>query len=149
MASKKILHRDIKLENIVFKKIEDYNTLKIIDFGLAEIGEKSFALCGTPGYIAPELFRSTADKPYDSKCDVFSAGVILHKLLFKKHIFHGNNSEEVLENNKKGIYDQSLLIQSKLPKETIDLLKKMLEFDNEKRISAAEALNHPYFNKSL
>jgi serine/threonine protein kinase len=77
---KKIMHRDLKPENIVFKTSGEYSSLKIVDFGLAEYeggGKMIYSRCGTPGYVAPEIFKTEG---YDSKCDIFSAGCILYYL---------------------------------------------------------------------
>ena len=83
-----IIHRDIKLENILFAIQDDINTIKIIDLGLAIYKDQKvkFSICGTPGYIAPEVLRheekSTAEleQVYTHKCDMFSVGVIFYKL---------------------------------------------------------------------
>ena len=73
------MHRDIKPENLIFKA-ENSLDLTLVDFGLAEFATaqtKLFKRCGTPGYVAPEVLN---DEPYDTKVDVFSAGVILYIL---------------------------------------------------------------------
>jgi serine/threonine protein kinase len=76
-----VVHRDIKPENMVFQCEEDYSSLKIIDFGLAiyEAEKHKLCLCGTPGYIAPEVFGQTSDV-FTTKFDLFSAGAIFFKL---------------------------------------------------------------------
>ena len=74
-----IMHRDLKLENIIFLQSNDMK-IKLADFGLAEYCKKKeylFTKCGTPGYVAPEVF---AQNKYDKKCDMFSFGVILFVL---------------------------------------------------------------------
>jgi serine/threonine protein kinase len=76
LHSKGVMHRDIKPENLLLKNEEDFE-IKLIDFGLAEsIHRKNpvYKRCGTPGYVAPEILN---DLEYDTKCDVFSAGIIL------------------------------------------------------------------------
>lgn len=76
---KGIMHRDIKPENIVFKKKMGVDIV-LADFGLSEFSQRKewiFKRCGTPGYVAPEILR---DKPYTSKIDVFSLGIILYIL---------------------------------------------------------------------
>lgn len=72
-----IIHRDLKLENILLGEADSYNILKVADFGLA-IKHGSVAeghkKAGTPGYVAPEILH---DMPYDTKADIFSLGVCL------------------------------------------------------------------------
>ena len=72
-----IMHRDIKPENLIFREKDSYE-LVLADFGLAEFANKKdkiFKRCGTPGYVAPEILN---DKPYDTKSDIFAAGVLLY-----------------------------------------------------------------------
>ena len=74
-----IMHRDIKPENLILKDDNEYE-IKLADFGLAEKIDKKellFKRCGTPGYVAPEVLE---DKKYDTKVDIYSAGVILYIL---------------------------------------------------------------------
>ncbi len=96
---KKIIHRDIKLDNVLINKKEDgcYN-VKIADFGLAlinkkRIGDRIYLKCGTPGYVAPEILRGQG---YDSKCDIFSIGSLLFNLLTGRYLFSGNKIKEIL-----------------------------------------------------
>ena len=80
LHSRGIMHRDIKLENLILKDCQNDWDIKIVDFGLAtqiNCNELLFKRCGTPGYVAPEIL---ADEKYDEKVDIFSAGVILYIL---------------------------------------------------------------------
>jgi calcium/calmodulin-dependent protein kinase I len=75
LEDKKIIHRDMKPENIVFARKDDQSMPVLIDLGFATF-EKDFKLlftrCGTPGYVAPEVLN---DKDYNCKADLFSLGV--------------------------------------------------------------------------
>ena len=77
------MHRDIKPENIIIsKKQGKISDIVLADFGLSEHSEKKkflFKRCGTPGYVAPEILL---DEPYDTKVDIYSAGIIMY-ILFK------------------------------------------------------------------
>jgi serine/threonine protein kinase len=112
MHGKKIVHRDLKPENIMLEDdIENQNgviempTIKIIDFGTAiEINEengKIFKFAGTQAYVAPEV--NSPEKGYDSKCDMWSIGVIAYTLLTGEHPFtldpnsEGDNPEKLLK----------------------------------------------------
>jgi len=79
MASKNIIHRDLKLENILLCSKDDNFKIKLADFGLSTTIDNInlFRHCGTPGYVAPEVLL---DKDYDTKADIFSTGVICFSL---------------------------------------------------------------------
>ena len=80
----KCVHRDLKPENILLKSKESDTDIVIADFGLSAFldGEIIFKRCGTPGFVAPEILEyHDGDKFYDTKCDVFSAGVIFYILM--------------------------------------------------------------------
>ena len=80
LHSCEIMHRDIKPENILFSDEGDSNTLKIADFSLAEKTnqkQKFKLVCGTPGFMAPEIFTSEG---YDEKIDIYSLGLVLYAL---------------------------------------------------------------------
>lgn len=94
LQRKKVVHRDIKPGNIMFKYAESNtcrNEIKLIDFGLATqvngSGYNLFSICGTPGYIAPEVVNLTSEKietasPEEfQNCDVFSVGAMMFALL--------------------------------------------------------------------
>lgn len=134
--SKSIVHRDIKPENLLLDSDVAGATIKVIDFGTSQVfdpSKKMHQTFGTPYYIAPEILAGE----YNEKCDIWSCGVILYILLCGRPPFDGENDDEILENVSKGSYKISGPIWAKISAEGIDLIKKMLTFDPERRISAA------------
>lgn len=99
---KRIVHRDIKLDNVLINRIdeEEFN-VKIADFGLAcFFPEDSNGLtekCGTPCYVAPEILRG---EPYTTLCDMFSMGSLMFGLITGRYLFKGKDKQELLNNNK-------------------------------------------------
>jgi len=158
MASKGIMHRDLKPGNIL---IEKGGKIKIIDFGLATfVSEKKlmYERCGTPGYIAPEVFRyssSDASSRYNAACDVFSAGCILFFILFGYPMFDGPNSSKIFRLNKNFTDPSAIhVIQrelfdstSRINKAGLSLLLLLIEYSPTRRMTAENALKNVYFNK--
>ena len=141
-----IIHRDLKPENIMITEREKNGCLqvKIIDFGTAKISERGQSenrYVGSSYYMAPEVIK----RKYNEKCDLWSCGVIMYILLSGRPPFDGDDDNEILENVKKGEYDLSNYPFPTLSEESIDLIKKLLTYDPNKRISASEALKHPWF----
>ena len=79
MDSQNIIHRDLKLENILLTSKDNNYKIKLADFGLSTTTDNInlFRHCGTPGYVAPEILM---DKEYSTQVDMFSSGVILYSL---------------------------------------------------------------------
>lgn len=99
-------------------------------------------MCGSPGYVAPEILRK---KGCDSKSDIFSLGVIFYNLLTGRALFPGDDMEEVLHRNAK--LDLSLAKKHirELPNHARELLLSMISGDPYLRPTAKEALLHPFF----
>lgn len=97
----KIVHRDIKPSNIVFKE-ENKDEIGLVDFGFASFERDLHLLtpfCGTVGHMAPEVLR---EKPYNTKADVFAAGITFYRLLTGKAPFSGESPDEILRKNYEG-----------------------------------------------
>ena len=149
----KILHRDIKLENIMIDgKENDKETgeelfwVKIIDFGTAKLFEKNKKekdVVGSSYYIAPEVLKQS----YNEKCDTWSVGVILYMTLVGRAPFDGKDDEEIIYKINSVDYNKNEPRLVKHSPEVRDLVSKLLDKDTEKRYSAKEALNHPWFKK--
>ena len=153
LHSNNIVHRDLKLENILISDTEyvaltgeEYLDIKIIDFGNAEHFDKKLSnknLVGSSYYIAPEIFKKIPGK----QSDLWSAGVILYMLIVGHPPFYGESDKKILLNVKKGIYDKNYSRWKNASNEVQDLIEKLLISDPKKRLSAKEALNHPWFKK--
>ena len=144
-----IIHRDIKPSNILIvnkNKKNDYPNIKIGDFGMSKVIEKNtlqHTVAGSIYYMAPEVIK----KNYNQKCDIWSCGVIMYILLSKKAPFSGEYTEEITQKILKGVYDLKSPPFDKLSHSALDLIQKLLTLDVNKRISAQEALNHPWFKE--
>ena len=150
---KGIIHRDLKPENILIESEEqeklEYFNIKVIDFGTGEVlqnGKKCVAKIGTPYYIAPEII---SDKPYDSKCDLWSCGVILYFLLTGTQPFAGQSDTEVFNNIKNKPITFSKREWKNISENAKDLILKLLERNPLKRYSARKALDHPWIVSNM
>lgn len=106
---KRIVHRDIKPDNILINQIRDKGKnyeVKVADLGLAvqtpAADDRLYQKCGTPGYIAPEIFSCKRENlsGYSYKADMFSAGSLFFNLLTGYYIFNGNTMEELIICNR-------------------------------------------------
>lgn len=101
-----IMHRDIKPENIMFRSGSlETDDVYLVDFGLSTYTDQEeviFLKCGTPGYVAPEIFEQNKEGPlsYSKSCDIFSVGVVLHVIVFGYGPFKGKNYSEVYNANR-------------------------------------------------
>jgi serine/threonine protein kinase len=159
--SQLIVHRDIKLENIL---IDMNNKVKICDFGIGIIlsseDQELHSHCGTPMYIAPEIILSTKDKGYKGfPVDIWSAGIALYIMLSGKLPFNldddfqddfvGYNNDNIKEKNKKLKYEivhnEPKYIE-KISDEARNLLNGLLNKNPLKRLTCDQILNHPWFS---
>lgn len=94
---------------------------------------------GTPSYISPEVLTGN----YDEKCDVWSAGVILYMLLSGYPPFQGSNSQQILEEVKKGKLSFLLIDWSEISQTTISLIRRLIT-DNKSRLCASDVATHEW-----
>jgi len=146
-----IIHRDLKLENILLQDEKDPQTLKIIDFGIAGIwsiygGEISTA--GTLYYTPPEVVSET-DLQSDPKIDIWALGVILFIILTKRYPFKGKDYDDT----RIEILESKISFESKaerrLSKEAKHLLSMLLNKDKHQRYSMREIASHPWMNEVI
>lgn len=143
--NKNIAHRDIKPENILYSSKDEHSEVKLIDFGLAKksTGNSKVydTIVGTPCYLAPEVLEGT----YTNSCDIWSLGVVLHLMLSGNMPFEGNTAEDIYRNIKQGKLSFADPVWEKVTPPGKDLLFKLLEPDEKKRVTASEALKHEWF----
>mmetsp|Transcript_12938 Transcript_12938/g.18885 ORF Transcript_12938/g.18885 Transcript_12938/m.18885 type:complete len:496 (+) Transcript_12938:3-1490(+) len=143
MHSKGFAHRDLKPENVLFESTREDSELKLVDFGLAKSlkpGVPMSTMVGTPFYIAPEIIKGN----YGLECDVWSLGVIMYTLLAGYQPFRGERNQ-VVKLIRRGKYSLNEPELAKVSKEGKDLIKNLLVLDVKKRFTAAQALEHPWF----
>ena len=139
-----IVHRDLKLDNILFSSVENEDQIKLVDFGLScYLSETHSLRCGSPGYIAPEILSNNA---FNEKSDLFSIGIIIYILICGHSPYSGSSTSEILKKNRLG---QIYFIETEwlgVSQGCIDLILELTKADPNMRPSAAEALMHPWLN---
>jgi serine/threonine protein kinase len=113
MASKKIVHRNLKPSNFM---MENNQKIRLTNFSLAtyvNAPKANVGICGTPGYIAPEILHSSGNRVYDDKADVFSAGCIFFEMLLGYPLFKGSKTSEISSSNKHFKYSDLIQLVTK------------------------------------
>lgn len=153
----KVIHRDVKLENLLLKD----GVLKISDFGVARFGKEACntTMVGTLLTMAPEVMNpraalaeaeanmldSSVQLEYTSKVDLWSIGVVYYEILFGDFPFFGFNPGELIHNMKTKS-GEKLEMKAEVPTEMANLLRRLLVFDPNERISWDEFFDHPAFD---
>uniref|UniRef100_A0AAQ4P1L0 calcium/calmodulin-dependent protein kinase n=1 Tax=Gasterosteus aculeatus aculeatus TaxID=481459 RepID=A0AAQ4P1L0_GASAC len=145
-----VVHRDLKPENLLLASKSKGAAVKLADFGLAiEVeGDQQawFGFAGTPGYLSPEVLRKD---PYGKAVDLWACGVILYILLVGYPPFWDEDQHRLYQQIKAGAYDFPSPEWDTVTPEAKDLINKMLTINPSKRITAAEALKHPWISVSV
>ncbi|XP_076007071.1 calcium/calmodulin-dependent protein kinase (CaM kinase) II beta 1 isoform X6 [Genypterus blacodes] len=140
-----IVHRDLKPENLLLASKCKNAAVKLADFGLAiEVqGEQQawFGFAGTPGYLSPEVLRKEA---YGKPVDIWACGVILYILLVGYPPFWDEDQHKLYQQIKAGAYDFPSPEWDTVTPEAKNLINQMLTINPTKRITAQEALKHPW-----
>ena len=160
----KVIHRDLKLDNILlnFPTEEDKKnlnmmkaTVKLIDFGFATILRSSnanltYTVLGTPTNMEPQLLQNMEEKKrnkegYDEKADIWSLGTLCYEMLEGRLTFSGRNMDELYKKVREGKY--TLPLNSS--QEVVSFINGMLQYDPNKRLSAAQLLKHDFLTKDV
>ena len=143
LHSRRVLHRDIKLDNILLDK---HLGPKLCDFGISSVVEpdcRIFDTGGTPAYLAPEVIK--AEGNVCEKSDVWSLGVLLYLLTFGVVPFKANDMQV--------LYNKIIVGTFKFPElddisaELVDLIRRMMVVDIDKRLSLEQVMRHPWFRR--
>ena len=141
-----IVHRDIKPANIICAKNNGKYDLKLIDFGLSVNLEKrgKNQVAGSLAYLSPEGLKGIIHV----KNDMWACGIMLYWFIYGKMPFQKKSKNELYQAilNEEIEYDNSQM-RAHIPKEAIDLCQQLLKRDFDERISAYDALRHPFFKK--
>jgi serine/threonine protein kinase len=163
MHANQIMHRDIKLENILvnFESEKDKNdlnmlkaTVKIIDFGFAcKIGKNAltYTTIGNPMNMSPLILKKLTSHGkvrqlgYDMKADIWSLGAICYQMLIGKAAFDADDIDELVEKIEKGIYK----VPTNLSKEVVSFLNGMLQYEPQARLTAEQLYNHQFLQENI
>mmetsp|Transcript_9846 Transcript_9846/g.20974 ORF Transcript_9846/g.20974 Transcript_9846/m.20974 type:complete len:338 (+) Transcript_9846:130-1143(+) len=136
-----IAHRDIKPENILFESADEESDIKLIDFGLSRKHKRGDSPMSTPVgtayYMSPELLKGE----YDISCDNWSVGIVAYILLSGYPPFNGDTDPDIFAAIKRGHFE---FPKQGFSDEAKDFIKSLLRRDPRKRLSAEDALKHPW-----
>ena len=135
-----IIHRDIKPENVV---LDQNMRAKLTDFGWSNYMQgdmKRTTVCGTPVYLAPEIINN---RGHDEKVDIWCIGVLLFELLTGISPFQGNDVQTI----KYNINRLNIAWQNDMDRDAVDLIRRILKYNPEERISLEQMLLHPFITK--
>lgn len=140
--SKGIIHRDLKLENILMTSNIEDSEFKLADFGLACYIDKSLkSKSGSPGYMAPEILRGS---PYSTKVDIFSAGIIIFILLTGTSPFVATTTQKIIEKNTKCRINFTGNECKAMSDLAVGFVMEILRSEPTYRPTAQQALKHPW-----
>lgn len=142
-----VMHRDLKPENFLFSNKKEIAPLKAIDFGLSVFfkpGERFNEIVGSPYYMAPEVLK----RNYGPEVDVWSAGVILYILLCGVPPFWAETEQGVAQAIIRSVVDFKREPWPKVSDGAKDLVRKMLDPDPTRRLTAHEVLEHPWLHNA-
>ncbi|SMN20722.1 similar to Saccharomyces cerevisiae YOR351C MEK1 Meiosis-specific serine/threonine protein kinase [Maudiozyma saulgeensis] len=160
-----VVHRDLKLDNILLASPEPCTRITLADFGIAKhltsTKTRMHTVVGTPEYCAPEVgFKanremyqtfsraatlSDKDVGYSNKCDLWSLGVITHIMLTGISPFYGDGTEKsIIENAMRGNINYNIKHWEKISSTAKEFVKNLLQVDVRQRFDSNQAINHPW-----
>ena len=163
LHGKKIMHRDLKFENILLNYEDEKSrenmdimkaTIKIVGFNFArhlKEGELAKTIVGNPLNMSPHILngltktKNNLNIGYSEKEDIWSLGSICYRLLTGNFLFDSQDLDELVISVEKGDY----YLPITLSKEAVSFLNCMLQYNSEKRLSAEQLSNHHFLKKKV
>ena len=146
LHNRNIIHRDIKLSNVL---LSDKMEVKLCDFGLA-IGNNSITnktICGTPNYIAPEILNYKNGTNYSFEIDIWSFGIILYSLFYKKTPFESQEKGKTKKNIQNVMY--KFPENNQVSDDAKDLMRSIFVKEPSLRPSIKEIKESNFFNNGI
>ena len=156
----KIIHRDLKLDNILVNYPSDYDKqtlnlknsqIKVIDFGFATIlnNPVTFTALGTPNNMDPKILEQintgVPNQGYNESVDIWSLGTLCYEMVVGHSPFTGVDMQDLYQKVYNGDYQLPLT----LSEEIVSFINSMLQQDEEKRANAKQLMNHPFLNNHI
>ena len=163
LHNRKIIHRDLKLDNILVKFNNDMDknnanmlrsTVKIIDFGFAihlNAKNMAFSALGSPINMDPLILKKLNKKGganalgYDEKADIWSLGTLCYEMLIGQAVFNADSMNDLVKKVERGSY----VVPTTLSREVVSFLNGMLQYDSKLRLSANELAIHHFLTKRV
>lgn len=141
-----IAHRDVKLDNIMLRRADDPSSAHLGDFGLAAVASKASGAVGSLQYIAPEVLVSKEGQDfYGTSADMWSAGVVLYATLGRSFPFGSKRKDATVRKIHDGSFDFNGAHWANVSNEAKSLIHDLLVVDPTSRLTAHQALRHPWF----
>ena len=160
----KIVHRDIKLDNILvkfyseddLKKLNMMKThIKISDFGISihlDDSKLAYTALGSPAYMDPFILKKLNERNdllnsegYDQSADIWSLGAICYEMIIGKRVFTGRNIKDLYKKVEEGNY----IVPTYLSKEVVSFINGMLQYDSQKRLTCEELSRHHFLTRNI
>jgi len=155
MHDRQIVHRDLKLENVLLEEAysaaDRVHHVKVVDFGFAKVlepKEQLFSACGSPHYAAPEVVRAKdSGVGYRFECDMWAMGIITYTLMCCQYPFDGESDASIIAKVQAGEF--SFPPHVKVSAEAQDFVRALIQVNPQQRLTAAEALEHPWIKQHV
>lgn len=153
----RVVHRDLKLENVLLTSPTPASKIVLCDFGIAKslaTNNRTHTIVGTVEYAAPEIFHNhtttqASRKGYDFKCDSWSLGVMIHIMLSGISPFYANDDRTIVQTASKGILNLNSNQWSRVGNLSKHFVKSLITPNVQTRLSTDQCFHHPWIATNL